>query len=67
MTLACGSVLSSYVSAGAPNHKNRLAALLEVLSSEDAPRVLALWDGAPTIGTRDASLLQSLVRAALVV
>ena len=67
LVLGCGSLLSSYVSAGASNHKNRLAALLEVLRSDDAPRVLALWDGAPTVDPRDASLFRGLVCAAVAV
>ena len=65
--LGCGSALLDNVSGEAPDHKKRLATLLEVLRSDDAPRVLALWDGVPKVNHRQhlASIWRRLVRAAV--
>ncbi len=65
--LACGSALLDYVSIEAPDHIERLDTLLEVLYSDDAPQVLAMWDGEPNVDDChfEATMRQRLVRAAV--
>lgn len=54
------SVLWGFLSAE-DHTKRRLAALLTTLRSDDAPRVLALWDGVPKAGAASSEAVSLIM------